>query len=236
MVGTSRALELMRWPWGRRPHALEAPSSVGPRPDLVELSSAAKGFLDVEEGRALFRLAHEASRLGPCIEIGSYCGKSALFLGEACRLAGRHPLFTIDHHAGSPEQQPGEKYFDPELYDRTAKRPTTLQLLVQTVATAGLSDWILPIVGNSHVVGRSWARRSAGLVFIDGCHSAEAVVTDCAVWGERVRSGGYLCLHDVYEDPADGGQAPYDAFQHLRTLASWEFCAQVESLGVLRRR
>ena len=71
-----------------------------------------KGFLDEREANCLYNLALEAGKNGPCLEIGSYCGKSSVYLGTACK-ENSTVLFSIDHHGGSEEQQPGEEYFDP---------------------------------------------------------------------------------------------------------------------------
>jgi len=85
-----------------------------------------KGFLDEEEGNRLYEIAYEASRLGPCLEIGSYCGKSSIYLGTACK-EKNGILFSIDHRRGSEEQQPGEEYFDPDLFDAEIGRVDTFR-------------------------------------------------------------------------------------------------------------
>jgi predicted O-methyltransferase YrrM len=202
----------------------------------LTIARAAKGFLSETEGEKLFQLAAEGSRMGPCLEIGSYCGKSAIFLGEGCRTAGKHPLFSIDHHCGSPEQQPGLDYFDRELYDAYTGVFTTLAALHANISRAGLRDWVIPIVGSSTQVARYWSCNSFGLLFVDGGHGVLDVLADYGSWAGRVSAGGYLCLHDVYPDPADGGQAPYQLFEHARSLAQWEHVGLFGSLGVLRRR
>ena len=53
---------------------------------------AIKGFLDAEEGKALYGLALGASSRGPVLEIGGYCGKSTLYLGLACKKNKQHPV------------------------------------------------------------------------------------------------------------------------------------------------
>jgi predicted O-methyltransferase YrrM len=205
-------------------------------PELMTVARSAKGFLLEEEGVRLHELAREASRAAPCVEIGSYCGKSALFIGAGCREAGAHPLFTVDHHRGSVGQQPGEAYFDPELYDEDEGVFTTLDELVRNVRRAGLEEWVIPVVGDSRVVGRQWQERSLGLVFVDGGHSHEDAFGDYRTWGRCVRAGGYLCVHDVFPDPADGGRAPYDVVCEARRSGDWDELEGVGSLAILRRR
>ncbi len=145
-----------------------------------ELLRSVKGFLDEEEGRRLYEIALEAGRLGPCLEIGSYCGKSTIYLGAACR-ENRAALFSIDHHRGSEEQQPGEEYFDPELFDPQTGGVDTFRIFRKTLEKARLEDIVVPIVCRSEVAARSWAT-PLGLVFIDGGHSYEAASTDYDCW------------------------------------------------------
>jgi MMP 1-O-methyltransferase len=206
------------------------------RDEAVRTATEAKGFLSESEGRKLFDLALEASLLGPCLEIGGYCGKSAVFLAEGCRLGGRNPLLSIDHHRGSAEQQPGEPYFDPELFDAGTRTVNTLPEFQRTIRRAGLLDWVIPVVGESVRVSRCWGEsRSLGLVFIDGGHGILDVLADFGEWSGRVCTGGYLCFHDVIPDPEKGGQSPNRVFEHARGLEIWKYEGLFETLGVLRR-
>lgn len=192
-----------------------------------------KGFLDPEEGRRLYEIALKASRLGPCLEIGSYCGKSAVYLGSACRENGA-VLFSIDHHRGSEEQQPGEAYFDPALYNYKTFSMDTLPLFRQTLALAGLEETVVPIVSRSDIVGRSWASPLA-LVFIDGGHALETVRADFDCWAGHILPGGYLLIHDIFEDPAEGGQAPWEVYQQAVASGCFEEMSRFRTLGVLKR-
>jgi hypothetical protein len=69
------------------------------------------------------------------------------------------------------------------------------------------------------------------MLFIDGGHTDAAAVADYEGWAPRVAAGGALAIHDVFEDPADGGQAPYRIYR--RALASGAF-TQVRMAGSLR--
>jgi hypothetical protein len=191
------------------------------RPDVQQVADEAKGFLAVAEGIRLYELAAEASVTAPCLEIGSYCGKSTLYLGEGCRHAGSHPLFTVDHHRGSEEQQPGELYFDPELYDPACGGMNTLPRLVANLRRTGLEDWVIPIVAESARLGRFWSPERLGLMFIDGGHSEADAFGDFHTWARFVIPGGYLCIHDIFLDPMDGGQAPYHLLRYARSTGDW---------------
>ena len=192
-----------------------------------------KGFLDEEEGRSLYEIALAASCLGPCLEIGSYCGKSAIYLGSACK-ANNGILFSIDHHCGSDEQQPGEEYFDPDLFDVQSGRIDTFREFRRMMEKAGLEDTIVPIVCRSEVAARSWTT-PLSLVFIDGGHSSEAASTDYQCWSRHIMPRGYLLIHDIFIDPTQGGQAPYEVYKLARGSGLFQELPMVKTLGVLQR-
>jgi hypothetical protein len=193
-----------------------------------------KGFLDTREGRSLYQFALKASRLGPCLEIGSYCGKATIYLGTACR-ENNSTLFSIDHHRGSEEQQPGEEYFDPELFDSEAGRVDTFKEFRKTLVNAELEDTVVPIVCKSAVAARLWAT-PLSLVFIDGGHTFEAAFTDYNAWSGHIMPNGYLLIHDIFKDPAKGGQAPYQVYQLAADSGLFRELPMIETMGVLQRR
>jgi predicted O-methyltransferase YrrM len=191
-----------------------------------------KGFLDETEGRCLYETALLAGQRGPCLEIGSYCGKSTLYLGAACRQNGSI-LFSVDHHRGSEEQQPGEEYFDPELFDPQSGRPDTLREFRKTIASADLEDTVVPVVCRSEVAARRWAT-PLSLVFIDGGHAYETVLTDYNAWAGHIMPGGYLLVHDIFKDPALGGQAPFQIYNLALASGRFREVDMVKTLGVLQ--
>lgn len=193
-----------------------------------------KGFLHPDEGRRLYDLALDVVALGPVLEVGSYCGKSTVYLGTACQIAGGM-LLAVDHHRGSEEHQLGEEYHDPALYDSNVNAMDSFRAFRQTLARAGLEDTVVPIVAASAVAGRAW-RGGLSMVFIDGGHSFEAARTDYRSWATHVVSGGVLTIHDIFEDPADGGQAPHEIYQLAIASGLFEALDKTRTLGVLRRR
>jgi len=205
--------------------------SLVPIPD--EPRRKIKGFLEREEGVRLYELAREASVYGPCLEIGSYCGKSTVYIGAGCKEKGGI-LFSIDHHRGSEEQQPGEEYFDPELLDPVTGMIDTFREFRRTVSEAGLEDTVVSIVARSEVVAKGWST-PLGMVFIDGGHSFQSAFTDYASWVSHIIAGGFLAIHDVFTDPARGGQAPYSVYRLAVSSGLFEVCPMVNTLGVLKR-
>ncbi|MGO9078461.1 MAG: class I SAM-dependent methyltransferase [Streptosporangiaceae bacterium] len=197
--------------------------------ELRRAAEAAKGFMPPDEGLALFETAAAYAAAGPIAEIGTYCGKSTIYLAAAARAAGQVVL-TVDHHHGSEENQPGWEYHDPELVDPATGRLDTLAPFRATLAAAGLEEHVIAIVGRSADVSRLW-RSPLGMLFIDGGHTDAAAIADYQGWAPWLACGGALAIHDVFPDPADGGQAPYRIYQ--RALASGAF-AEIRVAGSLR--
>ena len=197
--------------------------------ELRRAAEAARGFMPAAEGLALYDAAAAYAARGPVLEIGSYCGKSTIYLAAAAQAAGQL-VITVDHHRGSEEHQPGWEYHDPGLVDAATGRLDTLPRLRATLAAAGLEDDVVVVVGRSADVAGLW-RTPLGLVFIDGGHTEQAAMTDYQGWAPWVAPGGMLAIHDVFPDPADGGRPPY--LIYTRALKSGEF-TEVGVTGSLR--
>ena len=200
---------------------------------LLEVARAAKGFMPDDEGLALHAAGRDGGSVGPLLEVGSYCGKSAVYLGAAAR-AGGTGLFSVDHHRGSEENQAGWEHHDPEVVDPETGRMDTLPFFRRTIERAGLDDAVVAVVGDSPVIAANWST-PLGLVFVDGGHALDVVLADFEAWSPHVAAGGVLVFHDVFEDPRDGGQAPFEVWK--RAVASGLFTpvSTTGSLRVLRR-
>ncbi len=192
-----------------------------------------KGFLAEDEGAALFDSAIEAATFGPILEIGSYCGKSTVYLGTAAKETG-NTVFAVDHHRGSEEHQIGEGYFDESLYDAQRQKVDTFGEFRDTLAQAKLEDTVVPIVAPTKVAAKHW-RTPLGLVFIDGGHSMEAALNDYRCWTPHLVTGGYLLIHDIFPDPKDGGRPPFEIFELAKASGQFELIAMVNTLGIMRR-
>jgi MMP 1-O-methyltransferase len=224
----------------KQPASASAPALPGPvapaeiDPALWQAFVETAGFMPQDEARALYAAALAGAAIGDLVEIGTYQGKSAILLAGAARAGGRM-LLTVDHHRGSEEHQPGWEYHDPELVDPAVGLIDTLPLARRSLALAGVEDVVVLLVGRSADVARVWTG-AAGFVFIDGGHTDEAAQADYQGWAPKLASGGVLAIHDVFPDPADGGQAPYRIY--LRALESGDFeeVSVHGSLRVLRRK
>jgi len=198
--------------------------------DLLDHARSAKGFMPEDEGELLHRWARERLPHGPVLEVGTYCGKSAIWLGAAAREVGG-TVFTVDHHRGSEENQAGWEHHDDSLVDPDLGLMDTLPTFRRTIADAGLEDQVVAVVGRSATVSRWW-RAPLSLLFIDGGHGVEPARTDFTGWAHWVMPEGVLVIHDVFPDPGDGGRPPYEDI-YLPALASGAF-TEVEALGSVR--
>jgi predicted O-methyltransferase YrrM len=200
--------------------------------DLLVKARAAKGFMPDDEGDLLFEVAVDALASGPGLEVGTYCGKSAVYLGAAARVA-RSTVFTVDHHRGSEENQAGWEHHDTSLADPEFGRLDTLPTFRHTIKDAGLEDEVVAVVGRSTTVSAHW-RTPLALLFVDGGHTDEHAGNDYTGFGRWVAQGGTMVIHDVFPDPADGGRPPYRIY--LRALDSgFEERAVRGSMRVLER-
>ena len=192
-----------------------------------------KGFLLKEEGESLYLAAKNYSKKGPCLEIGSYCGKSALYLGSAVK-ENNQLLYSIDHHKGSEEQQPGEEFFDPDLLDETGKNINTLPFFLDTIDKAGLKEIVIPIVSTSVEASRVWSKPLA-MVFIDGGHSEKAANDDYDAWNPHIIPGGLLAIHDVFPNPEDGGRPPFNIYTKAKESGLFKEVDMISSLALLEK-
>lgn len=204
---------------------------------LRDLALATKGFMPPTEGDALYAAAVAAGAElpgSPWVEVGSYCGRSTIWLGAAARELGT-VLFAVDHHRGSEENQPGWEWHDPSVVDDRIGRMDTLPFFRAAVHDAGLEEHVVAVVGRSPAVARHWGS-PLGFLFIDGGHGAEPARLDYEGWTPHVAMGGILAIHDVFPDPADGGRPPYEEI-FVPALQSGRFRLEsaTGSLRVLRR-
>jgi len=197
-------------------------------PTMQHRAESATGFMPADEGLAIHDHAAGCAVDGPFLEVGSYCGKSAIYLGSAARALGRL-LFALDHHRGSEENQAGWEHHEPALVDPELGVIDTLPTFRRTIYDADLESTVVALVGDSPSIAATWQTPLA-LLFIDGGHGAVPAHRDYEGWTPKLLSGGTLLIHDVFPDPADGGRPPYEIY--LRALD--DGFEEIDAVGSLR--
>ena len=141
------------------------------------------GFSDNERER-LVKLSQGRSVV---VEIGTGFGDSAQLILQTIPKDGH--LFTIDpldgRSGGSVIEETSSKDFFLTIQEKL--RP--------------YKDRYTLIVGLSKMVSRFFLDRSVDMVFLDGAHDYESVMTDILSWLPKIREGGIICGHD-YECPS----------------------------------
>ena len=202
--------------------------------DQVKVADAVKGFLPKNEAAALYDAAIAVEVDGPLLEVGSYCGKSSVYLGYAAQSIGR-VLYALDHHRGSEENQAGWEHHDSELIDKQKGVMDTLPYFRDAIFAAGLEHVVIALVGHSGVIARNWTT-PLSFLFIDGGHGEEPAKADFNGWVPKVKEGGILAIHDVFPNPKDGGRPPYEQI-YLPAIESgnWNEVHVEGSLRILKR-
>ena len=202
--------------------------------DQLKVAEAVKGFLPENEAAALYDAAVAVEVDGPLLEVGSYCGKSSVYLGYAAQSIGR-VLYALDHHRGSEENQAGWEHHDPELIDKQKGVIDTLPYFRDAIFAAGLEHVVIALVGHSGVIARNWTT-PLSFLFIDGGHGEEPAKADFNGWVPKVKEGGTLAIHDVFPNPKDGGRPPYEQI-YLPAIESgnWNEVHVEGSLRILKR-
>ena len=195
--------------------------------------NSVKGFLDHDEGICLYNHALSSSKKGPILEIGSYCGKSTIYLATAAK-EYNCSVYSVDHHTGSEENQVGLEYHDIELFDEETGKINSFPEFMRNLRKANLLDTVIPIVSDSSLVSRDW-KIPLSMVFIDGGHTMEAAFNDFNNWKDKIIKGGILAIHDVFPNPDDGGRPPFEIYRKALSEKNFKEIEAIKSLRVLEK-
>ena len=195
--------------------------------------NSVKGFIDHNEGICLYNYALNSSKKGPILEIGSYCGKSTIYIATAAKKYSGC-VYSVDHHTGSEENQVGWEYHDIELFDEETGRINSFPEFMRNLRKANLLDTVVPIVSDSSLVSRYW-KIPLSMVFIDGGHTMDAAFNDFNNWKDKIIKGGILAIHDVFPNPDDGGRPPYEIYRKALSEENFKEVEAVKSLRVLEK-
>lgn len=149
------------------------------------------GWLTDIEGVGLYLAAKHGPGEGSIVEIGSFKGKSTIWLAKGSKRVDREKVYAVDTHLGSPEHRPGG-----EFASHMPSEGTTELVFRQSIRQADVEDWVLPLIMSSDDAFKAW-RDPIRLLFIDAEHTYEAVRNDFRNWQQHVVVGGLVAFHDV---------------------------------------
>lgn len=190
---------------------------------LMQSIDTVPGFLTLEEGYTLFKLAETWPIQGDTVEIGSFKGRSTCFLGSGCRMGGKGKVIAVDHFKGSPEHQKGGHEETREI----VTHGSTFSVFQNNIDRFQLGDTVAPLSGSSQEVSNIYGGK-ARMLFIDGDHSYQGTKADYQAWESRVQTHGIICFHDYqnshYLDGVtrfiDTEILPSDRLKHLYRAGS----------------
>lgn len=150
--------------------------------DVVRIVSGVEGWLDPDEGRLLYCLAAEADPTGHIVEIGSWHGRSTIWLAAGAQAGRGAHVVAIDPHVGTHLREEGA---------------TTDQILHTNLVQAGVRDQATILVTTSEVAAADWSR-PISLLWIDGDHEYESARRDYLLWEPHLMSDAVVALHDTF--------------------------------------
>lgn len=127
---------------------------------------------------------------GSVLEIGSFCGKSTIFIALGCK---HNPttFYAVDPH--KPISKGGKEQYAPDFQPYEGDSLTEIQ---KTITNCGLNDHVNLVVASSEEASQQLKALSLKLLFIDGSHDYADVMMDYSLWHGMIVVGGRLVFHD----------------------------------------
>ncbi len=149
---------------------------------MRRLTSEINGWLSDSEGELLYKLAEDVPSGQAIVEIGSWKGKSTVWLAKGTEAGQRNKVYAIDPHQGSRAHiSEGED--------------NTYAVFLTNLSKAGVRDIVVPLVTTSDEAAKWW-QGSVGLLWLDGSHKYENVKRDLFLWKQYLVNGARVALHD----------------------------------------
>ena len=157
------------------------------------LGQQIRGMTQKYAGELLFNLAYMQDLKGDVIEIGSYLGKSAFFLGNAVKLSGNGKLFAIDHFKGNKNKEHIYKINNEDLSDLKG-------IFLEHINKFELEGYVNLIDKPSHEASKEIKDNSVRLIFIDGDHSGEGVLNDIVSYKKKLKKNSIIIFDDYNQE------------------------------------
>lgn len=169
-----------------------------------------EGMISFDEGLTLYSLAKKAET-GCIIEVGSYRGRSSVFLAKGSEAGEGLPVYAVDPHESFIGVLGG--VFGP--VDRKAFYKTMLE--------TGCSEIVSLINLSSDKFAMNWDK-PVSVLWIDGDHSYEGVLADFENWSPHLADKASI----AFDDATDPNLGPFKLIDEL--LSSGKFI-KVNAVG-----
>ena len=186
-----------------------------------------EGWLKDGEGEVLYYLAKNCKGNGVIVEIGSFKGKSTIWIGNGSKGGNKVKIYAIDPHTGSSEHQ------------KENERINTFEEFKNNIKDAKVDDIIVPLVKTSEEAAKNFDK-PIEFIFIDGAHEYEFVKLDFNLWFPKVVNGGIMAFHDTlgWEGPKKVvADCVYKSihFRNVKFINSTTFAQKVEQNSLKNR-
>ena len=145
--------------------------------EVKKIVEKVDGWLEDEEGELLYRLAKNCLGKGRIVEIGSWKGKSTIWLAKGSKVGNKVKVYAIDPHVGA-----------------------TFEEFKKNISNSQTDDIVIPIVKTSEEVAKDF-NEPVELIFVDGSHEYETVKLDFELWVPKLIYGGTIAFHDTIIKP-----------------------------------
>jgi len=157
---------------------------------VKRLAGEIDGWLSDAEGELLYKLAKNVPKGQAIVEIGSWQGKSTVWLAKGTEAGQKNKVYAIDPHRGSGAHvSEGEE--------------DTYPTFLVNLSKAGVINRVVPLVMTSSEAAQYW-QGSVGLLWIDGSHEYEHVKRDFLLWKQYLLPGSMVALHDCDKEEYPG--------------------------------
>jgi predicted O-methyltransferase YrrM len=152
--------------------------------EIRKIAGKIGGWLTDKEGELLFNLAKECKGNGVIVEIGSWKGKSTIWLGKGSHQGKKVKIYAIDPHTGSSEHR------------KDVATVWTFDEFRENMKNAQVADVVEPILKTSAKAAEDF-NKPIEFIFIDGAHEYEFVKLDFDLWFPKVINNGVIAFHDT---------------------------------------
>ncbi len=142
------------------------------------------GWLTDNEGELLYNLAKSCKGDGVIVEIGSWKGKSTIWLAKGSKAGNKLKVYAVDPHTGSSEHR--------EMYGKV----WTFEEFRRNIKDARVDDIVIPVLKTSEQATKFFDE-PVEFIFIDGAHEYQLVKLDFELWFPRLIDGGIIAFHDT---------------------------------------